>query len=131
MQLSQPELTAALTGAAKTVLASQRKDVRRGKVDVDTAWEEIEPYRRFQLLESLGEQLLPVLAALPEVPVPVGTRPSWTTAQVTDAVEGLFTEDVGRLRRRVLVRARVALVQAAVANLPPRPDPKWLDDLQR
>ena len=126
MRFTEHELTAALTGAAKTVLAAQRKDVRRGKQDVDDVWDEMSRYQRFQLLDSLGTQVLPVMVALPDLDVPTGTRPAFTDQQVSAAVEGLVGEDLGRLRRQVVVKARVALVQAALANVPPRSDPDAL-----
>ena len=84
MRFTEHELTAALTGAAKTVLASQRKDVRRGRVDIDTVWDEMDRYQRFQLLDRLGAEILPVLVALPDVEVSVGTRPSYTDREVRD-----------------------------------------------
>ena len=126
MRFTEHELTAALTGAAKTVLAAQRKDVRRGKRDIDDVWDEMSRFQRFQLLDSLGGQVLPVMVALPDVEVEVGTRPEFTDEQVTAAVEGLVGEDVGRLKRPVVVKARVALVQAALAHVPPRSDPDAL-----
>ena len=126
MRFTEHELTAALTGAAKTVLAARRKDVRRGQVDVDAAWDALDRYQRFQLLDGLGTELLPVLVALPDVEVAVGTRPSYTDDQVRETVEAVLGETGGRLRRAVLVRARTALVQAALAHVPPRQDPDAL-----
>lgn len=126
MRFTEHELTAALTGAAKTVLAAQNKDVRRGKQDIDVVWDELDRFQRFQILDSLGGQVLPVLVALPDVEVEPGTRPTFTDEQVTDTVEGLVGEDVGRLKRKVVVQARVALVQAALAHVPPRSDPDAL-----
>ena len=41
-------------------------------------------------------------------------------------MEELLGDDVGRVRRAVLLRARVALVQAALASMPPRSDPDAL-----
>ena len=126
MRFTEHELTAALTGAAKTVLAAQNKDVRRGKQDIDVVWDELERFQRFQILDSLGGQVLPVLVALPDIEVEPGTRPTFTDEQVTETVEGLVGEDVGRLKRKVVVQARVALVQAALAHVPPRSDPDAL-----
>ena len=126
MRFTEHEMTAALTGAAKTVLAAQRKDVRRGKVDIDTVWKELGGYQRFQLLDQLGSQLLPVLVALPDVDVAVGTRASYTDREVSETVERVLGEDGGKLRRAVLVKARTALVQSALAHLPPRQDPDAL-----
>lgn len=126
MRFTEHELTAALTGAAKTVLAAQNKDVRRGKQDIDAVWDELDRFQRFQILDSLGGQVLPVLVALPDVEVEPGTRPTFTDDQVTETVEGLVGDDVGRLKRKVVVQARVALVQAALAHVPPRSDPDAL-----
>ena len=126
MRFTEHEMTAALTGAAKTVLAAQRKDVRRGKVDIDTVWKELGGYQRFQLLDQLGSQLLPVLVALPDVDVAVGTRATYTDREVSETVEDVLGDGGGKLRRAVLVKARTALVQSALAHLPPRQDPDAL-----
>ena len=126
MRFTEHELTAALTGAAKTVVAAQRRDVRRGKRGIDQVWDEMDRLQRFQVLDALGSQLLPVLVALPDVEVAAGTRPSFTDAQVTAAVEGLVGEDVRGLKRKVLVKTRVALVRTALASVPPRSDPDAL-----
>ena len=123
MQLTEHELTAALTGAAKSVVTAQRKDVRKGTVDIDTAWDEMDRFERFRLLDALGDQILPVLAALPDVDVAPGSRPSYPDRQVSEIVAGLVGDDLGRLRRAVLVRARTALVQTALAHVPARLDP--------
>jgi len=126
MRFTEHELTAALTGAAKVVLAAQRKDVRRGRADIDTVWDEMDRYQRFKLLDQLGGQLLPVLVALPDVEVAPGTRPTYSDDQVRQTVEDLVDDDTGRLRRAVVVKARTALVQSALGHLPPRQDPDAL-----
>ena len=126
MRFTEHELTAALTGAAKTMLAARRRDVRRGRADVDTVWDEMDRYRRFQLLDQLGSQILPVLVALPDVQVTPGTRPTFTDRQVQEAVDAQLGEGPGKLRRAVIVKARTALVQAALGQLPPRHDPDAL-----
>jgi hypothetical protein len=126
MRFTEHELTAALTGAAKVMLAARRKDVRRGRADIDTVWDEMDRYQRFQLLDQLGAQILPVLVALPDIQVAPGTRPTYTDSQVREAVEGLVGEVPGRLRRAVVVKARTALVQSALSHVPPRRDPDAL-----
>ena len=126
MKLSEHELTAALTGAAKSVVRAQRKDVRKGAVDIETAWEGMDRLERFRLLDALGDQILPVLGALPEVDVAPGNRPSYPDKQVAQIVGGLVGDESGRLRRAVLVKARTALVQTALAHVPPRLDPDAL-----
>ena len=126
MRFTERELTAALTGAAKTVLAAQRRDVRKGKADIDTVWDGLDRHQRFQLLDGLGGQVLPVLVALPDVDVEAGTRPTFTDRQVTETVESLADDGLGRMRRAVLVRTRTALVQSALAHVPPRQDPDAL-----
>jgi hypothetical protein len=126
LRFTEYELTAALTGAAKTVLASRRKDVRRGRADLDTVWDAMDRYQRFQLLDQLGAQLLPVLVALPDVDVAPGTRASYSDREVAETVEAVLGDAGGRLRRAVLVKTRTALTQSALAHLPPRQDPDAL-----
>src|SRR4029453_19121977 len=109
MRFTEHELTAALTGAAKSVLAAQRRDIRKGAVDVDEVWEAMDRYERFQLLDALGGQILPVLVALPDVEVAPGTRPSYSDRQISEVVAGQVGDEGGRLRRAVAVKARTAL----------------------
>jgi hypothetical protein len=124
MQFTEHELTLALTGAAKRVMAS--KKYRKRGVDIDTAWDSMDRYQRFMLLDAVGSQILPVLVALPDVEVAPGTRPSYSAQQVEETVAGLVGHDLGKLRRRVTVKARTALVQTALAHVPPRLDPDAL-----
>jgi hypothetical protein len=129
MRFSEHELTAALHGAAKSVLGAQRR-VRRGH-DVGESMDRLE---RFRLLDGLGGQVLPVLVALPDVEVAVGTRPSYDDEVIAEVVAGLLGDGVGgRLKRAVVVKGRTALVQIALASVPPRRDPDALlhndDDL--
>ncbi len=126
MRFTEHELTAALTGAAKTVLAAQSKDVRKGRADIDTVWNGMTKFQRFSMLDSLGDQILPVLVALPDVEVESGTRPSFTDQQILETVEAKLGEEGGKLRRKVVVAARVALVRTALEHLPPRTDPDAL-----
>jgi hypothetical protein len=125
MRFTEHELTAALTGAAKSVVATRRK-LRTGGADIDMVWDEMDRYERFKLLDALGGQILPVLVALPDIEVAPGTRPSYSTQQVSQIVAGLVGDKVGRLRRGVLVKTRTALVRTALAHVPPRLDPDAL-----
>ncbi len=125
MRFTEHELTVALTGAAKTVMGSRRRSRRKG-VDADAAWEQLDRYQRFKILDALGDQILPVLVALPDVTVEAGSRPAYAVGQITEVVEGLVPAGRGRVRRAVEVKARVALVQAALAAIPPRLDPDAL-----
>jgi hypothetical protein len=125
MRFTEHELTVALQGVAKSVLASQRK-VRRGGVDIDTVWDTMDRYERFRLLDGLGTQVLPVLVALPDVDVAPGTRASYSEKQVREVVDGLVPHDLGRVRRAATVKLRTALVMTALASLPPRLDPDAL-----
>lgn len=130
MRFTERELTVALEGAAKTVLAAQDKSVRKGQRTVDDAWQALTKYQRFVLLDGLGDQVLPVLVGLPDVAVEPGTRPTFTDEQVHATVEERVTER--GIKRRVVLEARVALVRAALAAVPPRQDPDALvvpDDL--
>ncbi len=124
MRFTEHELTLAVTGAAKSVMA--RKKLRKRGMDIDAAWDSMDRYQRFMLLDAVGSQILPVLVALPDVDVAPGTRPSYSTQQVEETVAGLVGDDLGKLRRQVTVKARTALVQTALANIPPRLDPDAL-----
>ena len=127
MRFTEHELTAALHGTAKSVLAAQNKDIRKGKLDIETVWAGLDRFQRFQLLEGLGEHLLPVLVALPDVHVEAGTRPTFTDEQIVAAVEERMGETSGgKVRRKVEVAARVALVRTALSHVPPRMDPDAL-----
>lgn len=126
MRFTEHELTSAITGVAKAIVAARRKDVRRGRADIDTVWDELDRFERFQILDQLGDQILPVLVALPDVSVAPGTRASYTDREVSDTVEAVLGDAPGGLRRAVLVKTRTALVQSALAHIPPRQDPDAL-----
>lgn len=119
-------MTVALTGAAKSVLAVQDKSVRKGRRDVEEAWQELTKFQRFQLLDGIGDQILPVLVGLPDIEVEPGTRPTFTDEQITAAIEERLPTDLSGLKRRMLVQARKALVKVALENVPPRADPDAL-----
>jgi len=125
MRFTEHELTVALTGVAKNVLAVQDKDVRKGRRTEDELWESLGRYQRFVVLDGLGDQLLPALVALPDVEVATGEKPAYTDEQITAAVEERMGEERG-VRRKGLVTARVALVKLALECLPPRQDPDTL-----
>ncbi|MDP9820922.1 tRNA pseudouridine-54 N-methylase [Nocardioides massiliensis] len=121
MRLTEHELTEALHGAAKSVAAS-RPGLFKRKADPEQVWREMDRYRRYQLLQGIGDQVLPVLAALPDVPVAIGERPQVSDAQIKEVVEQVGSEGVGtgKVRRAAEVLARVALVKVALAHVPPR-----------
>ena len=125
MRFTERELTVALEGAAKSVLAVQDKSVRKKQRTADDAWSALTKYQRFQLLDGLGDQVLPVLVGLPDVEVEAGTRPTFTDAQIRAAVDERL-EGVKGLKRRVVLEARVALVKTALGAIPPRADPDAL-----
>ncbi|MFD1826483.1 MULTISPECIES: hypothetical protein [Mumia] len=125
MRFTEHELTAAVTGVAKTVMAAQDKDVRKGRRDVDEAWNALSRYERYQLMSGLGDQVLPVLISLPDVEVEAGTRPTFTEEQIVAAVEERLGDERG-IRRKALLRTRTALVQVALSCVPPRSDPDAL-----
>ena len=126
MRFTERELTLALQGAAKSVLAAQDKDIRKGRRTADEAWAALTGHQRYVMLDALGAQLLGVLVALPDVEVAIGTRPAFTDAQVEAAIREQGGEDVRGLRAKVVLKARVALVQLALSHVPPRADPDAL-----
>lgn len=123
MRFTEHEMTVALTGAARAVVAARRKDVRARKTTPEEVWTAMTPRERFTVLDSLGDQVLPVLLALPDVEVEAGSRPTFTRAQVLATVEEQIGDEGGWLRRKAAVASRVALVSTALAHLPPREDP--------
>jgi hypothetical protein len=127
MRFTEHELTMAVQGAAKAVLAAQDKDVRRGRVDVEQKWKELAGYARYQLIDGVGTQVLPVLLALPDIEVAAGEKPTFTDQQVEHAIAETAGEGGGgRFRRKVETAARAMLVKQALASLPPRQDPDAL-----
>jgi hypothetical protein len=126
VRFTERELTVALEGAAKAVLATQDKSVRKKRRTADEAWDELSRYQRFQLLDGLGDQLLPILVALPDVEVAPGTRPTFTDDQVRTAVEEQLGERSKGIKGRVVVQGQTALVRIALEALPPRADPDAL-----
>ncbi len=125
MRFSEHELTSALHGAAKSVLGARRRVTKRGQ-SIDEVWEQMDRLQRFKILDALGSQILPVLVALPDVEVAPGARPTYDDAVVAEAVSARLEESGGRLKRAVLLKGRVALVQIALASIPPRLDPDAL-----
>lgn len=125
MRFTEHELTAAVTGAARSVVAAS-KEFRKSGADIDATWDAMDRYEKFKLLDALGGQILPVLVALPDVDVAPGTRPTYSNSQVSETVAGLVEGDLGKLRRAVVIKARTALVQTALASVPPRLDPDAL-----
>ena len=123
MRFTEHELTLVVTAAAKAVVAAKNR--RKG---ADEAWEALSKYERYQVLEPVSSQVLPVLAALPDVDVEPGTRPRFSDAQILAAVEATLGEagGGGRIRRKVTAAARVVLVRTALGQLPPRQDPDAL-----
>lgn len=122
MQFTERELTLGVQGAAKTVLASTKRGDKG--TDPEEKWQALTPYERYQVLEPVSTQVLPVLAALPEVDVEPGTRPAFSNAQLVEAVEQSFADESGWLRRKATLASRVALVKVALAAMPPREDPE-------
>lgn len=118
MRFTEHEMTAAVTAAARTVAQGRRRS---------KSWDSMTRLERFYVLDAVGDQVLPVLVALPDVTVEAGTRPTFSTAQVVAAVEATLSETgAGRLRRKAVVAARTALVKHALADLPVRHDPDAL-----
>lgn len=126
MRLTERELTAALEGTAKSVLAVQDKDVRKGRRTADDAWADLSKYQRYVMLSGLGDQLLGVLVSLPDREVAIGDRPSATEIEIEAAVRERGGDELRGLKGKVVLKARVALVQLALSHIPPRADPDAL-----
>lgn len=121
MRFSEHELTTAVNAAGKYVVAARRKDVRKGKTSVDDVWAALNRHEQYKVLKAVGAQVLPVLAALPDIEVPTGQSPGFSQAQIMTAVTASLDEGAGgRMRRKLVLAGRVAIVKAALAALPPR-----------
>ena len=133
MRFTEHEMTVGLAGAAKFLLSLQNRDVRRGKVDVDELWNSMEKFARFQYLDGLSDQVLPIMVALPDVEVAAGHKVTFTDAQIKATVEEQVGQVVGVLKRAATIKARTELIKAALDALPARQDPDGLlnvpDDL--
>lgn len=127
MRFTEHELTAALTGAAKTVAAAKAGGLRRRDLDPDEVWQSMEKFARYQVLAGLGDELLPVMGLLPDVEVEAGTRAQFTDEQIVEAVrESMADGSLGRVKRKVVEASRVALTKIALEHLPVRRDPDAL-----
>lgn len=122
MRFTEAELTITVTAVAKATLAAQSKEIRKGQVDLEQAWRDLGGHGRYQLLEPIGSQILPILVSLPDVPRIAGERPKYKIREIREAVEAHTGDEGGRLRRRATVIARIALIQRALENLPPWSD---------
>lgn len=132
MRFTEHEMTVGLAGAAKYLLSMQNRDVRRGKLDIEQVWNSLDKFARFQILDGLSEQVLPIMVALPDIEVAGGERVSYSDAQIKETVEAQTGQVVGLLKRSATIRARIELIKAALAALPVRRDPNGLlnsDDL--
>lgn len=123
MQFSEPELTAAMQGYAKATLVAQSKDLRKGRGDIEQVWRDLGGMARYQLLDGLSDQVLPVLASLPEVERVHGESLRFRAADVRAAVEENTGDVGGMLKRKAIVIARATLIGAALESLPPWFDP--------
>lgn len=123
MKLTERELTAALEGTAKSVLATQDKDVRKGRRTPEEAWQALTRYQRYVMLDGLGDQVLPVLVALPDREVEIGQRPTYSDREIIATVEQCAGDDVKGLRGKAVLAGRVALVRIALGHVPPKADP--------
>lgn len=126
MRFTEHEMTVGLAGAAKYLLSMQNRDVRRGKVNIDDLWNSLEKFGRFQILDSISDQVLPIMVALPDVEVKGGEKVTFTDEQIKATVEEHTGQVVGVLKRSATIRARIELIKAALAALPARQDPDGL-----
>jgi hypothetical protein len=125
MQFTEAELTAVMTSVAKATLTAQSKDIRKGRLDIDQVWTDLGGYGRYQLLEGLSGQVLPALAALPEVPRVHGERRRFKGSAIRAAVEATLGGEAGTgLRRKTFVVGLATLIAPALADLPVWHDPE-------
>lgn len=131
MRFTEHEMTAALQGAVRASLAEDPEQAR-------VLWEGLEKFARFQTLTLVGDQVLPVLVALPDVVVEPGLRAEYDDATVAEVAAPLLAAEWDRSQgdgswdaqpeedREAYLDHRVGLVQEVLSHLPPRQDPDAL-----
>jgi hypothetical protein len=81
MKFTEHEMTSALTAVAKLSVA-----VRARSDDPDATWESVSRIDRYHLLAGLGDVVLPILVALPDVTIEPGTRAEYDMETIAAAV---------------------------------------------
>ena len=131
MRFTEHEMTTALQGAVRAGLAEDPDEAK-------AAWEELDRFTRFQTLTLVGDQVLPVLVALPDVTVEPGTRAEYDDETVASVAGPLLAAEWDRSQgdgswdaqpaedRDAYLDHRVGLVQEVLSHLPPRQDPDAL-----
>lgn len=131
MRFTEHEMTAALQGAVRAGLSEDPDQAQ-------ALWDELPKFQRFQTLTLIGDQVLPVLVALPEVVVEPGTRAEYDDATVAQVAAPLLAAEWDRSQgdgswdaqpvedRDAYVDHRVGLVQEVLGQMPPRQDPDAL-----
>lgn len=131
MRFTEHEMTAALQGAVRASLAEDPEQAQ-------ALWDDLPKFQRFQTLTLIGDQVLPVLVALPDVVVEPGTRAEYDDATVAEVAAPLLAAEWDRAQgdgswdaqpdedREAYLDHRVGLVQEVLAQVPPRQDPDTL-----
>lgn len=150
MRFTEHEMTTAVTGVAKRLMADQAARGIGAQVqeDVEATFAALTAYHRYEILSEIGGAVLSALVALPDVVLAHGQRASYSDEEVATAVADLVRLDFARHAtgqrnpdpdlvdtvwsplspaiQRGLVAARVSLIQAALAAMPLRNDPETL-----
>lgn len=131
MRFTEHEMTAALQGAVRAALAEDPDQAQ-------ALWDAMERFARFQTLTLVGDQVLPVLVALPDVVVGTGTRAEYDDETVARVAAPLLAAEWDRSQgdgswdaqpeedREAYLDHRVGLVQEVLSHMPPRQDPDAL-----
>ena len=131
MRFTEHEMTAALQGTVRAALAEDPEQAQ-------ALWDAMPKFARFQALTLVGDQVLPVLVALPDVVVETGSRATYDDATVAEAAAPLLAAEWDRSQgdgswdaqpaedREAYLDHRVGLVQEVLAAMPPRQDPDAL-----
>ena len=131
MRFTEHEMTAALQGTVRAALAEDPEQAQ-------ALWDAMPRFARFQALTLVGDQVLPVLVALPDVVVETGSRATYDDATVAEVTAPLLAAEWDRSQgdgswdaqpaedREAYLDHRVGLVQEVLAAMPPRQDPDAL-----
>lgn len=133
MRFTENEMTVALTGLAKDVVTMRAAAAGTPITDIESAWAEMDRHTRYLMLTGLGDQILAVLPALPDIEVEPGTRPTFTLDEAARTVAEVFDAEVTTKsltptteQRDQAIAGRLALVSVALGHLPVRRDPDAL-----
>ncbi|KQP63069.1 hypothetical protein [Nocardioides sp. Leaf285] len=126
MQFTEHEMTIGLQGLAKATLHPDPA-IR------EKAWVDLGAHGRWQRLDALGDIVLPMLVALPQVEIEPGARAEYAAEQYRTVAEARLRQEtaaagraempeIGEVERERLVFERAFMLCLVVESMPLRQD---------